>query len=155
MKPIRIAVSLAATLSLVAAPLHAVLAQPDHGPIQVVVWNIHKSGGHVRVGICNRATFINPKKECPYHADAVAKPGETVVVIPDVPAGSYAAQVFQDVHDDHRVRRSLFGLPMVGIGFSNDAPTPMTAPKFEDAAFSYDPAAPLTLRIKLRYFPHL
>lgn len=162
MKPFLIAAALAAGALTLSAPGLA-RAQSDlpavatvlRGPVEVVVWNIRKSLGHIRVSLCTKLTFADSHKQCPYHAEAPAHAGATTVVIPDVPAGAYAAQVFQDEQDKNAVRRGPLGIPLDGIGFSNDAPIALSPPKFRDAAFDYDPASPLALRIKLRYFPNL
>lgn len=155
MKRGSIAAVLAASLAASAMVPATANAQAKRGLIEIVVWNIRKGIGHVRVDICTKTTFVHPHRACPYHGAAPALAGVTTVMVPDVPAGDYAAQVFQDEQDIGKVPRSVIGLPLVGVGFSNDAPTPMRSPRFEDALFAYDPNAPLTLRIKLRYYPAL
>jgi uncharacterized protein (DUF2141 family) len=163
MKPNPIAATLVATLiSLSSSGLAfaqsettTAVAKADRGPIEVVVWNIRRGLGHVRVAICTRFTFANAQKTCPYHGEAPTEVGTTTVIVPDVPAGSYAAEVFQDDDDRGAIKRGPLGIPMEGVGFSNDAPIGLTPPRFKDAAFDYDPSAPLALRIKLRYFPNL
>ena len=157
-----IGAALAATLiSPLAAPA---FAQPDapgeavagpRGPLEIVVWNIRKGLGHVRVSICTRLTFGDSRKHCPYHGDAEVRGGTTTIIVPDLPAGSYAAEVFQDEDDSKALKRGPLGIPLEGVGFSNDAPVNLRPPRFNDAAFDYDPAAPMALRIKLRYFPNL
>ena len=165
MKRLLIAAGVAASLMLNGLAPGLAAAQPDapvsaahsqqRGPVEVVVWNIRRGLGHVRVAVCTRLTFANPHRECPYHGDAPAQAGTTTVVVPDVPAGTYAVQVFQDERDVNVIRRGPLGVPLEGIGFSNDAAVPLTGPRFKDAAFDHDPASPLTLRLKLRYFPDL
>ncbi len=155
MKAFVAAAALAAGLVIDLLIAGVAAAEPMRGPVEIVVWNIRKSVGHIRVAVCTRTTFVNEHEDCPYRAEAMALRGETTVLVPDVPAGTYAAQVFQDERDEHEVRRGLLGVPLVGIGFSNDAPVSLTAPKFKDAAFDHDPPTPSTLRIRLRYFPNL
>ncbi|HUO23243.1 MAG TPA: DUF2141 domain-containing protein [Caulobacteraceae bacterium] len=163
MTPKTIAVALAASL-LSLSIWSLSWAQPDSapapgasaiGPIEVQVWNIHRAAGHIRVQICTRQTFADAHKACPYHADAPAHQGVTIVSVPDVPAGTYAAEVYQDDDDRNVLRRGPLGVPLEGVGFSNDAPVGVTPPRFNMAAFDFDPATPLALRIKLRYFPNL
>jgi uncharacterized protein (DUF2141 family) len=159
MKPNAIAATLAATLlCLTAAGLAQ--AQPESppvakGPVEVVVWNIRRGVGHIRVQICTRQTFADAHKSCPYKADAPAHEGVTSVIVPDVPAGAYAAEVYQDEDDRDSLRRGPLGVPLEGVGFSNDIPIGVTPPRFDASAFDYDPAMPVALRIKLRYFPNL
>jgi uncharacterized protein (DUF2141 family) len=166
MKALFLATGMAVSLTFAALAPSRALAQagaqggssavgPPRGPIEIVVWNIRKSLGHVRVAICTKLTFADAHKSCPYHGEAPAQAGATTVVVPDVPAGTFAVQVFQDEQDLHAIRRGPLGVPLEGVGFSNDAPVPLGPPRFKDAAFDYDPAAPLSLSIKLRYFPNL
>jgi uncharacterized protein (DUF2141 family) len=162
MKPNLIAAGLAASLIAVSSA-GAAFAQPDAappeaaaktGPIEVVVWNIRKGLGHVRVAICTSLTFADAHKTCPYHGEALAHVGATTVIVPDVPAGTYAAQVYQDEDDSNALKRAPLGIPLEGVGFSNDVSFRLRAPRFWDAAFDHDPATPLSIRIKLRYFPN-
>ncbi len=130
-------------------------AQPAPGQLEVVVWNIRRAAGHIRVQICTRSTFADAHQSCPYHGDAPAQVGTVTVMVPDVPPGNYAAEVYQDEDDRNVLRRGPLGVPMEGVGFSNDVPISLTPPKFNGAAFDFDPAAPVALHIKLRYFPNL
>jgi uncharacterized protein (DUF2141 family) len=163
MKPNTIAAALAAALISVSSGVAFAqsdsppVAGPklDRGPIEIVVWNIRRGLGHVRVAICTRFTFANAQRACPYHGEALAQGGTTTVVVPDVPAGLYAAEVYQDEDDRGSLKRGPLGIPMEGVGFSHDVPIHLTPPRFNEAAFDYDPSAPLALRIKLRYFPNL
>lgn len=162
MKHHLIAGAFAAMLVTAGAP-GAAFAQPEApsaeaagktGPIEVVVWNIRKSLGHVRVAICTSLTFADAHKTCPYHGDAPAHEGMTTVIVPDVPAGTFAAQVYQDEDDRNSLNRGALGVPLEGVGFSNDVAIRLGPPRFWDAAFDHDPASPLAIKVKLRYFPN-
>ena len=160
MKPQAIAATLVASLIFfsTSGPVFAQsesAVKLDRGPIEIVVWNIRRGLGHVRVSICTRLTFANAQKACPYHGDAPAQQGLTTVIVSDVPAGTYAAEVYQDEDDRETIKRGPLGIPMEGVGFSNDVPIHLTPPRFNQAAFDFDPSAPLSVRIKLRYFPNL
>ena len=131
-------------VGLLATP--AAAAEPKG--LQVVVWNLKKAIGTVRVSICTQATFL--QNVCPWSGEAPARMPATVVTVQGVPPGLYAAQVFQDEKDNHKVDRNLLGIPTEGVGFSNDAPIHLKAPSFKSAAFEYvegeDP-----IRVKLRF----
>ena len=75
----------------------------------------------------------------------------TTITVNNLPPGTYAAQVFQDVNDNHKVDRNPLGIPKEGVGFSNDAPIHLSPPKFKDAAFEHGDE-PQTIQIQLRYF---
>ncbi len=64
--------------------------------------------------------------------------------------GRYAVAVYHDEDADKDFDRNMFGLPKEGYGFSNDAPTLLGVPSFEDAAFAVG-SATTKLIITLRY----
>ena len=74
-----------------------------------------------------------------------------MVSIARLPPGRYAAQVFHDENANGQVDRALFGIPKEGVGFSNDAPIRLAAPKFTAAAFDFG-GGTATIRLSLRYF---
>jgi uncharacterized protein (DUF2141 family) len=122
-----------ALLSLLA--LLAVPAPSQAAAIDVAVTNVTSTKGRIHVDICPQAKFL--KEDCPYSAEAPATVGTTVVTVPDVPPGRYAAQVFHDRNNNGKVDRALFGIPTEPLGFSRDAPVRMRPPKFADAAFDH------------------
>ena len=128
----------AALLGTAAAPAHA-------GTLTVQVENVRASRGHVHVDICPEGKFL--KDGCPYTASAAARKGETVVVIPNLPAGRFAIQAYLDENDNGKMDFNMFHLPKEQFGFSRDF-RGMRAPKFEEAAFNATGAAQsLTLRL--------
>ena len=104
--------------------------------VEVTVTGVADERGHIRVELCTRETFLKPN--CPYHGDAPATLGATVVRIEQVPPGVYAAQAFGDVTDQGVVHQGFLGIPREKIGFSNDAPLHAHGPRFRDAAFTVD-----------------
>ena len=106
--------------------------------------------GHVRVDLCTEATFL--KGDCPYSGAASAVKGVTTVRIEAVPPGLYAAQVYHDRNDNHTVDRSrTLGIPVEGIGFSNNAPIGLHGPKWAKAAFTHE-AADQELAVRLHRY---
>lgn len=67
-----------------------------------------------------------------------AAPGEIHYVFHNLAAGRYALSVFHDANDNGRLDRNLFGAPVEGYGFSNDARGAGGPPKFSQAAFDFD-----------------
>jgi uncharacterized protein (DUF2141 family) len=115
------------------APLLCCAAAP-YGAIEIAVDSVRSARGRVHVDICTRASFL---KDCPYSGEAPARNGTTIVVVPNVPPGRYAAQAFHDKNGNGKVDRGLFGIPKEGVGFSNNA-LKMSEPKFDVAAFDHD-----------------
>jgi uncharacterized protein (DUF2141 family) len=116
-------------------------------PLKVVVHNVKKAAGVIRVAVCTKQTFL---KDCaPYEATARATTPSTTLLVPGLPPGRYAAQVFHDENENHKVDRGLLGVPKEGIGFSNDAPIRTGPPAFQEAEFKVDGAG--EIEIKLRH----
>ncbi|WP_295525170.1 DUF2141 domain-containing protein [Novosphingobium sp. Chol11] len=135
--------------AMLSAPLLLCANAPgEAGSLDVAVSNVRSNNGRVSVSICPESTYL---KTCPYNFSAPARTGTTIVTVPGLPFGTYAAQVFHDENDNKKVDRALFGVPKEGVGFSNDAPINFAAPKFAAAKFRF--AAPAQkIALKLRYF---
>lgn len=129
----------------------AFAAQPAAAPIQVTVSEVWQAGGHVRVDVCTRDTFL--RDGCPYSGAAPAVVGETTVTIPGVAPGVYAIQVYHDVNDNQKVDQGFLGIPKEGVGFSRDAAVGRHGPSFDDAAVTHT-GEPQSLRVRLRHFFH-
>jgi len=117
------------------APLLAATATPPGAPIEVAVGNVTSTQGRIHVDICSQSLFLTG--DCTYSAEAAAKLGTTVVIVPNVPPGHYASQVFHDRNSNGKIDRGLFGIPKEPVGFSNDAPTHMAPPKWDAAVFAH------------------
>jgi uncharacterized protein (DUF2141 family) len=107
------------------------------------------SEGVVRVDVCTADTFL--KTTCPYSGAAKATAGVTSVTVEGLPVGVYAVQAFHDRNDSGRLRRGAFGIPLEGVGFSNDAPLGLRGPSFARASFTHG-ADPQTITLRLRQF---
>jgi uncharacterized protein (DUF2141 family) len=130
--------------------LCAAAAHPDAPVLTIEVQNVRSAHGTVHVDICPEGKFL--EDNCPWSGDAPAQIGTTRVTIANVPSGNYAAQVFFDENGNGKVDRALLGIPKEGVGFSNDAPIHLSAPKFKDARFWFDNSAGGTIQLRLRYF---
>ena len=127
-----------------------VAAAPDsRGTLTVQVGNVRNSNGIVHVDICSEKQFLGD--DCPYVGDSPAHAGVTTVVVHNLPAGHYAAQIFHDENRNKKVDRALFGIPKEGVGFSNDARISFGPPKWADAKFTFNGEAQ-TIALKTRYF---
>jgi uncharacterized protein (DUF2141 family) len=74
-----------------------------------------------------------------------------LVVVPDVPPGTYAAQAFHDENNNSVIDRNIFGIPTEGLGFSNNAKMFFGPPRFDAAAFAVGGAA-VRITFSLRYY---
>jgi uncharacterized protein (DUF2141 family) len=129
----------------------AAAAQTAGAPIEVTVGDVWRPGGHVRVDVCTRETFL--RTTCPYSGEAPAQVGETTVTVPDVPPGVYAIQAYHDVNDNHEVDLGFMGIPKEGVGFSRNPRLGLHGPSFEAAAVTHG-AEPQSLTVGLHHFFH-
>ncbi len=118
-------------------------------PLVVQVVGIRQSVGLVRAEVCTAGTFLT--QSCEFSADAPALKDGAQLTFPDLPAGVYAVQLFHDVRGDGRLRTGAFGIPLEGVGFSNDAPIGMTGPRFSKARFVHG-ETDQSLKVTLRFF---
>ena len=134
-------------LLLLAAVPSAVAA----APIEVAVTNVTQAKGRVHVDICSQKLFMG--SDCLYSGEAPAVIGTTIVTIPNVPPGRYAAQVFHDLDGNGKLKRNLFGIPTEPVGFSRDAPIHFGPPKWEDAMFDHGGETQrITLSLRTKFF---
>ncbi len=123
--------------------------QPPVATLQVTVANVRSDRGHVLVAVCPRESFLRPT--CAWRGSAPARVGAVVVVVQGMPPGVYAVQSYLDENDDHRLNRSLLGIPTEGMGFSNDAAFRFGPPAFDEAAVRVA-AGVGAISLRLRYF---
>ena len=99
----------------------------------------------------------------PSSTESMTEPADTVEAAPEnasdatfrytfenLPAGNYAVAIYHDRNADERLNRTLFSIPAVGYGFSNDAPANFGPAEFEDAVFALEESNN-TIQIRMRY----
>ncbi|WP_442679159.1 DUF2141 domain-containing protein [Sphingomonas sp. ASY06-1R] len=123
-------------------------AAPSEAPIEVDVSGVRSAQGLVRVMVCPKETFM---KACPWSASTPAKVGQVTVVVHGVPPGHYAVQAYHDADSNDKLDQNWIGIPREGIGFSNDAMSHLTRPKFTVAAFDHGTVRQ-RIAVKIRYF---
>ncbi|HEY4263768.1 MAG TPA: DUF2141 domain-containing protein [Micropepsaceae bacterium] len=137
-------------LSALCATMPASGAEPTQaGMLRIAVSNVRVGRGHLHVAICPQALYLGDG--CAYKIIVPARQGETVAMIGDVPAGTYAAQVYFDENDNDTLDRSLIGIPEEGVGFSNDPSFLFRAPSFAETAFRFDGMTG-SINVRLRYY---
>ena len=127
----------------------AAAAEAASGSITIEVGNVRNARGKVVIDVCPQNRFL--EDGCPYHGEAPARVGTTVITIEGVPPGEYAAQAFHDENASGEVDRGVFGIPKEGVGFSRNAKIAWSPPKWRDAFFVHQARAE-AIRFNLRYF---
>lgn len=118
----------AAAVSLAAfAPLsHA-------AELTIEVSNISELKGQVMIALyANGETWLGKPAQ---GSGAAANADKVLVKFADVPAGTYAAAVFQDVNGNGKMDSNVMGIPTEPFGFSNNATGRFGPPKFDQAKF--------------------
>ena len=64
--------------------------------------------------------------------------GAANCVFTGVPPGTYAMAFFHAEHNETQLTTGMFGKPLQGYGFSNNATGSFGPPNFSAAAFRYD-----------------
>lgn len=126
---------------LTAAMVPAAMA----GDVTVIVTDAEPNGRGVFVQLCTQAEFL---KRCTLRDKAVAKEDKVTLVFKDVPPGTYAATAYQDINDNAKLDRGMFGAPSEPWAVSRDAKGSMGPPVFEDAKVEVTDK-PLTLEMEL------
>ena len=104
--------------------------------LTIHVLDVLPAGGIVRLGVYDQAGYPNDAAKPVASADVPAVPGETVITLHNVPTGTFAIQVFEDVNSNDKMDTSWLGLPLEPFGFSRDAVPFLSKPAFDEVKFT-------------------
>lgn len=96
---------------------------------------IKNDAGKIYLSLFNgKENYKNNKAQ----AWQIIKPetGAKTVVFSDLEVGEYAIKYFHDENDNRQLEVNLFGSPIEGYGFSNDAKPSYGPAKYEDMKFT-------------------
>ena len=103
--------------------------------LTIHVENVSK-GGIVRLGLYDEHGYRTENAKPVASADIPAMEGETVIVLRDVPPGTYAIEAYQDVNSNDKMDLTWLGLPLEPYGFSRDARPILSKPGFAKVKFA-------------------
>lgn len=95
--------------------------------------------GIVRLGLYTEAEYPKDNAAWIASADVPAVGGETVVTLQNIPVGTYAVEVYQDLNSNGKMDRNFLGLPREPYGFSRDAHPRLSKPDFSRVKFEVGP----------------
>ncbi|HYC05948.1 MAG TPA: DUF2141 domain-containing protein [Azospirillaceae bacterium] len=137
-----------AVLAAMVAPVGAVGVTATAAPLTVTVANAVPGLGEIRAAIFDSPEAMD-KGDQPLAALKIRSFGDRTSFTLDLPAGTYALRVFQDIDGDGALGRSLLGMPTEPIGFSNDAMGAMGPPSFDQAAVRHgEQAGAITVTLR-------
>jgi len=117
------------------------------GELTVTVTGIHSSKGHLLASIVNSEAGWN-NTEKPVAAQKTAIEGKEAVLHFNLPAGSYAFQVFHDENDNGQLDFNAMHIPSEPYGYSNN-PHVMRRAYFNEVRFEVGDA-PQSIVVKLQ-----
>ena len=137
-------VSVVALLPALASP--AVSA----ADLSVAVTGLRSDRGDVHVAVYDDPDRFPDGDGMLRETEAAIEDGVARAVFEDLPAGTYAVAVYHDEDSDDEFDQFVFGLPLEGYGFSNDAPVFFGPPSFAEASVGLGPA-PREIAVSIRY----
>lgn len=105
----------------------------------MTVTGLRSNDGVVRCALHNSPPAAFPKAGQEWRGViAPIRDRQATCVFSGVPAGNYAMAFFHAEHNETQLTPGLFGKPIQGYGFSNNASGSFGPPDFNAAAFRYD-----------------
>lgn len=100
--------------------------------------------GQIMLAVCRQDEFL--KSGCTFaKIIKVTDLKNKIVVFENLPANTYAVQMFHDLNNDGKLGANFMGIPNEPIGFSNDAKIKFGPPKFEDAAIVFNKSTSINM----------
>lgn len=97
--------------------------------------NIKHIEGTLEIGLFNNGDRFLEEGQAYKTISVEVKSSSEVVVIKDLPMGTYAVSMYHDKNSNGECDRNFFGIPKEPYGFSNNFKPKFSAPTFEDCKF--------------------
>tara|TARA_R110000796_G_scaffold37722_4_gene95157 strand:+ start:22621 stop:23049 length:429 start_codon:yes stop_codon:yes gene_type:complete len=116
--------------------------------VTVHVENVKTSSGNIHIAVYNNAKgflkFDHVLKSC----TTEALKGTTVLVLNDLPSGTYAIAAFHDENINAKLDTNFIGIPKEQVGFSNSKMKTFGPPSFKECSFELDRDKDILITIK-------
>ncbi len=121
---------------------------PGQEPLELSLSNL-EPGQVVQVGIYTKAEdFPITDRVTYFRVFTAGKNKQERFIISDLPYGTYAFAVYQDLNKNKKLDVNLVGYPSEPFGFSNNVRPRFSAPSFSACKFDYGPGKS-SVQIKL------
>ena len=120
---------------------------PKKARITLDIRGISKSEGKVYIAAYRR-TDAFPSMEGRFKSWIIDARSNSTEAVMEIPADTYSIAVFHDLNNNGKMDKNLFGVPTEIYGFSNNARSTFSAPKFEAAAFELKHERKLVIYLK-------
>lgn len=128
----------------------AVPADTAAADLRVTITGVRSDGGTVRMNLYDTPGAFPKSGTAVMGGKAPAKKGAVEIRFTGLEPGRYAAALYHDENGNDKFDQGIFGIPLEGYAFSNNAKVFLMAPSFEDAAFDL-PAAGGAIEIRMDY----
>lgn len=120
---------------ILAATWSCLLSAQEGANVKVTVTNIPGAKGTLLIGLFDSAGSFTgrPMKNSP--RVRVTSTSPVTVTIPNVPPGTYAISVVQDLNGNGRLDKTLVGMPKEPLAFSKIRQIPRGKPSFSACSF--------------------
>jgi uncharacterized protein (DUF2141 family) len=135
-------------LIIVLAFLSPVKASGQRYHITVKITGLKSSKGKIVLSLYNSDNGYpqSPEKAFRIVSQVIANNACTVL-LDDIPSGAYAIACFHDENDNGKLEKNFIGIPVEGVGASNNAKGFMGPPKFNDARFVVEKDIDILIKI--------
>jgi uncharacterized protein (DUF2141 family) len=113
----------------------------SRAPLTLVITNLVSRTAPVIVGLYDeKCKFPDPKGQLKIYT---FKPDSVTLTatIADLPFGTYALAIYQDVNSNGKIDKNLIGIPTEPYAFSNNYKPTVKAPGFKNCSFEYSASA--------------
>ncbi len=108
--------------------------------LEVVVEDLRNEQGKIGLSLFNDSDGFPEDNDRAFRWKTVNADNEKVVFyFRDLRPGEYAYAILHDEDGNGEMKKSVFGIPKEGFGFSNNYKPKIKNPSFEDASFSLKP----------------
>lgn len=119
--------------------------------VEINVTNVSGKAGKVFYAVLDDPKQFPDGKTIASGSIAVDGNQESVKIILDLPAGSYATSTFLDVNGNNKLDKRL-GIPTEKFGFSNNPKLQFGPPSFSECDFRVNEGAKNSISIKVKPF---
>jgi uncharacterized protein (DUF2141 family) len=134
-------VKLALSAAVVAASRTSLKAQTGTSRVIVTVTGVRNAAGKVVIGMWNSKDGFPKESPKAFRQASVAIVNATATAtFPDLPYGEYAVAVYHDENSNGKMDTRFPGIPVEGVGASNNPHPNFSAPSFQECRFDlHDP----------------